>query len=188
MNLQGLTLAEVAAEVNAVLCGEGMRVVVVGGSAITIHAPEVYTSYDIDLAFVSGIERRAITQALAKIGFLPQGRDFVNATTPYTVDIVADTPYVDQRPLHEFVDVQTTHGSVTVVQLRDAIADRVAAFLYWDDSQSLEVAERALRANRTVVVWDDVSWALEQLDHSGPAFEKKFVLARDRLRNVYRES
>jgi hypothetical protein len=69
MNLQGLTLAEVAAVVNEALRAEGIRVVVVGGSAITIHAPDVYTSYDIDLAVVTGIDRRAIARTLAKLQF-----------------------------------------------------------------------------------------------------------------------
>jgi hypothetical protein len=42
--------------------------VAVGGSAITIHVPHVYTSHDIDLAVINGARHRALQKALEESG------------------------------------------------------------------------------------------------------------------------
>ena len=52
MTFKGGTLLEVAAQASAALELAGIKVAVVGGSAITSYVPEVYTSKDIDFAAV----------------------------------------------------------------------------------------------------------------------------------------
>jgi hypothetical protein len=185
MNLDGWSLAEVAAAVEAQLRAYGMSVAVVGGSAITIHVPQVYTSHDIDLAVTTGINHRRIGEALAGLGFKSYGRSYANETTPYTIDIVADTPYVDQRPIHDFDRVQTIRGDVTVLKLQDAIADRIAAFLYWQDSQSLDVAERSLAAADPKIDWASLIATLEQLEHGDHDTNERFQLALEVLSKAY---
>ncbi len=69
MSFAGMSLVEVAAAVATHLRTRGIEVVVVGGSAITSHVPEVYTSMDIDFAVTSGIDHRRIARALNKLGF-----------------------------------------------------------------------------------------------------------------------
>ncbi len=185
MNLDGWSLADVAAAVEAQLRAYGISVAVVGGSAITIHAPSVYTSYDIDIAVTTGMNHRRIAEALAGLGFKSQGRSYANETTPYVVDVVADTPYVDQRPIHDFDRVQTLRGNVTVLKLQDAIADRIAAFLYWQDSQSLDVAERALTTAGTKIDWKTLAATLEKLEHGDDDTNQRFQLALETLSKAY---
>jgi hypothetical protein len=103
---------------------------VVGGSAITSYVPEIYTSKDIDFAAINGTSRRAFTEAVAPLGFRPQGRDFVHSNSQFTLDLVADTPYLDQRPITKFETIKTCCGSVRVYLFEDALADRIAAFLH----------------------------------------------------------
>jgi predicted nucleotidyltransferase len=186
VNLEGKTLAEVAAIVDRQMYDHGMRVVVVGGSAITIHVPDVYTSEDIDLAITTGIDKRRISAALRTAGFVQDGRAFRNATTRYTVDIVADAPFVGDRPITDYEQIETPSGSVTVLRLEDAVADRIAAFLYWNDSQSLDVAERAVAAGRSKFSLERLESVVSQLDHRGFDLEKRFELALARLRAAYR--
>src|SRR5471032_1385575 len=126
----------------------GIHVVVVGGSAITAHVPDVYTSMDIDFAVTSGLHRSDIAAALKEAGFLPTGRSFSHPDTIYTLDFVADMPSIDAELVEEFDEVPTSQGTVRVYFIEDAIADRVAAFLHWSDSQSLDVAESAVAAAR----------------------------------------
>jgi predicted nucleotidyltransferase len=185
MNLSGKTLAEVAAVVDHQMRQDGMRIVVVGGSAITIHVPSVYTSGDIDLAVTSGIDKPKIIASLGKLGFRQDGRPFINSTTPFTIDIVADTPFVGDRPIYDVDEIETPSGNVTVLRLEDAIADRIAAFLYWKDSESLDVAERSVKAGRHKMSWDVLEGAVSQLDHSGFDLERRFALASERLRQAY---
>jgi hypothetical protein len=151
-----MSLVEVAAAVATHLKTHGIDVVVVGGSAITSHVPDVYTSMDVDFAVTSGLDRRRITLALSKLGFRQRGRIFAHADTAYSLDFVADRPYIDQKPVYGFSEIHTLVGNVRVLRLEDAIADRIAAFLHWSDSESLDVAERAASAARDRLTWERI--------------------------------
>jgi len=184
MKFSGMSLVEVAALVAAHLKTYGIEVVVVGGSAITCHVPAVYTSMDIDFAVTSGIDRRRITRALHELGFELRGRVFVHPDTMYPLDFVADRPYVEQDPIYDFAAIHTPTGTVQVLRLEDAIADRIAAFLHWSDSESLEVAVRAAIAARDRLTWPRVSAALRRLDTTSPDTEQRMTLAHVRLRRA----
>ena len=185
MNLEGMTLNQVSAIVSEQLRAHGIRPVVVGGSAITAHVPLVYTSNDIDLAIVSGVAHRRIAPALAEIGFVLKGRSYENPTTPFPIDIVADTPWVDQRPILEYARIETDVGAFDTLRLEDAVADRIAAFLYWNDSESLDVAERAVAGAHKRPSWEVLHATLLQLESGGGEIGKRFELALERLSNIY---
>ena len=185
LTLRRATLTEVAARASAHLERAGIPVAVVGGSAVTIHAPEVYASNDIDFAAIRGTTRRDFAAAVAPLGFGASGRDFVHPESRFTLDLVADTPFIDQRPITRFAKVSTRFGQVRVYRFEDAIADRVAAFLHWGDSQSLDVAESAVRARAGEIAWQPIESALKRLDATGPAGVERLSLATTRLRSAY---
>jgi len=185
MSLRRGSLLEIAAQASANLEKAGIKVAVVGGSAVTAYAPEIYTSKDIDFAAINGTSRREFSSALAELGFKPRGRDFAHSATPYTLDLVADTPYVDQRPITEFQTLKTRFGPVRVYKFEDAIADRIAAFLHWGDSQSLDVAERALHARASTTSWRTIRQAVKKLDVSLPEAARRLTLALKRLRAAH---
>jgi hypothetical protein len=184
MNFAGMSLVEVAAAVAAHLRTHGVEVVIVGGSAITAHVPAVYTSKDIDFAVTSGPDRRTIVRALSEVGFLQQGRIFVHPDTVYTLDFVPDTPHIDREPVYDFAEIRTSVGSVSALRLEDAIADRVAAFLHWSDSESLDVAERSVFAARDRLTWDRIDAALSKLDTNTSDGKRRMALARERLQRA----
>ena len=184
MKFVGMSLAEVAAAVATHLKTRDIEVVVVGGSAITAHVPDVYTSMDIDLAVTSGINRRKIGRALNELGFTPRGRVFAHPDTKYELDIVADRPYIDQHPIFEFAEIETPAGGVRVLHLEDAIADRIAAFVHWSDSESLDVAERAAAAARDRLTWEAIDRALRKVDTRLPESAARMALASERLRRA----
>ena len=177
-----LTLSELAATVATHLKRQGIEVVVVGGSAITAHVPDVYTSMDIDFAVTSGLDRRKISRALLSLGFHERGRVFENPETVYVLDFVADTPYIDQRAISEYVDLSTSAGTFSVYRIEDAIADRVAAFIHWSDSESLDVAERTVAAARERISWQFLETALSQIETPNPDAIARMELVRTRIR------
>lgn len=178
------SLLEVAAQATSILERAGIAVAVVGGSAITSYVPEIYTSKDIDFAAINGASRRAFTEALAPLGFSPRGRDFVHPESEFTLDLVADTPYIDQRPITEFETLKTPYGPVRVYRFQDAIADRIAAFLHWGDSQSLDVAEQAVRVRAKLINWRQLSATLRKLDSSEPQAGRLLKVALTRLKKA----
>jgi hypothetical protein len=177
-----LTLSELAATVASHLKRHGIEVVVVGGSAITAHVPDVYTSMDIDFAVTSGVDRRKISSALRDLGFHEHGRVYASPATIYVLDFVADIPYIDQHAVTDYVDLRTAAGTFRVYRLEDAVADRVAAFIHWSDSESLDVAERTVAAAKARTSWDLVDAALSQIETLDAAAIARMELARGRLR------
>jgi hypothetical protein len=182
MNLKDASLIEIAALASKELEAAGIKAAVVGGSAVTAYVPDVYTSHDIDFAAINGASRREFGAAVAKLGFHASGRDYVNPDVEFSLDLVADTPYVDQRAIKDFTTMPTRFGPVWVLQFEDAIADRIAAFLHWSDSQSLEVAERAVRAYALHISWKSIERALDGLDSSGADGHARLALAKRRLK------
>ena len=120
----------------------------------------------------------------AVIELPPTRRTFVHRDTGYALDIVADTPYIDWEPVYDFAEIRKSAGPVRVLRLEDAIADRIAAFLHWSDSESLDVAERSIAAARNRLTWEGVDAALLRLDTSTKESAQRMALARDRLRRA----
>ncbi len=161
--LAGLTLNELAAVIANHLKSDGIETVVIGGSAITAHAAQVYTSRDIDFATPGGESVRRITASLARIGFARHGRIYAHPDTAYTLDFIADTPYIDQRPIVEYAELSTPFGSFKVYRVEDAIADRVGHYVHWSDNEALEVAERVASACKEQIAEPALENALNQL-------------------------
>ena len=166
------------------LASKGIIVVVVGGSAITLHVPEVYTSHDIDFAVPSGHRLSELTAALAEIRFVRKGRVYVSPDSVYSVDIIADVPLIEQEPIYDYAVMATSAGTLNVLHLEDAIGDRVSAFVHWSDSESLDVAERALTAARTRIDSSRLQHALERVRPEGNAARLRLQLARERLGRI----
>ena len=183
-----LNLAEVAAVIAARLAEGGIKICVVGGSAITIHEPNVYVSHDIDPAILTGIDRRKIELVLRTIGYKREGRIFVHPQSEWTVDIVADTPYIASRPITTYASIDTKFGAIRTYQLEDALADRIAAFLFWSDSQSLSVAERLVARRARDLDWPRLVAALGSLDADDPASAERLTFATRRLRRKFDEN
>ena len=90
-----------------------------------------------------------------------------------------------EAPLHHmfrmFIRRLTSVGIVRVYHIEDAIADRIAAFLHWSDSESLDVAERSTRAARDRISKRRLDAALDALEPGDTASLARMAIARDRL-------
>lgn len=117
-------LVKVAAILSEALRREGLEATVVGGSAIEIHAPDAYTTGDIDLVVP---ERHGIDWSVAlERAFRPLGfarRHWVRG------DIFVEIP---SRTLLDPVDIFAV-GVLTlrVIRKEVVLADRIVGFKYW---------------------------------------------------------
>src|SRR5262249_44292969 len=112
-----MSLAEVAAAVSEHLKNNSIYVVVVDGCTITSQVTTDYTSINVYFALSSDSVRRLISTALKELGFEPRRRIFVHPDTAYTVDFVAEPPYIDQEPVYDFAEIQTSFGRFRVLKL-----------------------------------------------------------------------
>lgn len=138
------SLRDVAATISQALAARGIAVVVVGGSAITAHAHRMHTPQTIDFAVPSGMQSQAIEETLRALGFTKSGRSFTNAASPFDIEFVTELPRVHKHTVTEFETIQTSSGPFRTLLIEDAIADRIAAYLFAHDPHSLQVAEQTL--------------------------------------------
>lgn len=141
MILRSTSLKDVAGAVAAALRAIGYEPVVVGGSAATIHAPEVYRSSDVDMIVQAGIsDPRAVVAAMAALGFSLRSSMFFHESNPYTVEFVPSPVSVANDIIEDFARIDTAFGPVLVLHAEDAVCDRLNKFVAWNDLDSLDVA------------------------------------------------
>ncbi|MBA4157054.1 MAG: hypothetical protein H0X65_06215 [Gemmatimonadetes bacterium] len=137
-------LVKVAALVSAALRQEGLDPVVVGGSAIEIHAPGTYTTRDIDLVVPErfGIDwHQAQERAFRSLGFERHGRHWTRD------DVFVEIPSRTLSDPVAIFDVGPT--TLKVIAKEVVLADRIVGFKYWG------VTDYGLQAIALLVTFGD---------------------------------
>lgn len=104
----------------------GMRVTLVGGSAIEVHAPGIFKSGDIDLVIeaTQGPSRRdRLDPVFASLGFDREGRHWKRG------DLFVEVPSQSMEDPTETVRVG--HFPLRIVTKEILLADRVVGFKHW---------------------------------------------------------
>lgn len=104
----------------------GMRVTLVGGSAIEVYAPGIFKSGDIDLVIesLSGInQRERLDPVFTELGFEKAGRHWTRG------DLFVEVPSQLMEDPSELVRVG--HFPLRIVSKEILLADRVVGFKHW---------------------------------------------------------
>ncbi len=139
-DLGKLSHCELAAFLCDHLRSRGIETVLSGGACVSIYSRNRYESYDLDFVNVAEAPLKKIETALREIGFVPDGRIYVNKKVKYSVDIL-------NPPLSIGGEKIMVTGTITIkgMQLKlltptDSVRDRLAAFYFWNDLQALQQA------------------------------------------------
>ena len=115
-------LAVTAAVVSEQLKPRGMIATLVGGAAIELHAPGVYTTTGIDLV-VEGQSRTALDMAPTELGFTRHARHWV------LDDLLVEVP---GNWMSDPIDIIHAGAlSLRVVRREVVLADRIVGFKHW---------------------------------------------------------
>ena len=131
------SITELAAEVAEHLQNHGIEVVLVGGLAVEIYTENLYLTKDIDMVNTNYSAPKAIHSAMAEIGFYKQGRVYVNDTTDITVEFPPGPLSVGDQLIKNTTHTQVANKRVPILTVEDVIKDRLAAYIHWQDRQSL---------------------------------------------------
>lgn len=137
MTDRGDRLVEAAAVIQRRFAARGIRLVVVGGSAITAWDARVHTSLDIDL--VGAALTVDLDEVLrGELGFAREGRHWFDED----LRLAVERPGVTLEPAGaEVVEVRSPSGaSVLVIALEDLILDRV---LEWEATGAFDAWAQA---------------------------------------------
>ena len=149
-----MSAGELAAYVASHLKGRGIEVVLSGGACVTIWSEGRYVSADVDLIGGGMTPRLSLRKALAEIGFVEQGRQFVHPDARFFVDCPSGPVALGREAPKEIRTMQFATGSLRLLSPTDCVKDRLLAWYHWQDRQSLEQA--ALVAERNPVDLDEL--------------------------------
>jgi len=146
------SLADVAVVVGDALRRSGVHAVLTGGACADLYAGGASPSFDADFILSGAYAMRDLDRALASVGFKRRRDHYVHPGLPYRVEFPPGPLGIGQdsriRPvLHRRRGARTLALSAT-----DACRDRLAAFYFWHDRQSLGAAV-------AIAVGHRVSWA-----------------------------
>ncbi|MCU0276478.1 MAG: hypothetical protein MUF02_06465 [Acidobacteria bacterium] len=146
-DLSALTHRELAAFICEHLRGRGIEMVLTGGACVTIYTRNRYESLDLDFVNVAGAPGKRIDSALAEIGFLPEGRIYVSKKSRYSVDILSPPLSIGEEKISETYAIHVRKMELRLLTPTDSVRDRLAAFYFWNDLQTLEQALMVARNN-----------------------------------------
>lgn len=150
--IKDLTRLELAALVAETLKGEGIDVVLSGGSCVSIYSSEKYVSKDLDFIDVSLKSNRQIAKAIQSLGFENQpknSRHFAHTETTLTLEFPSAPLMIgDEHIKSNAVDaIDTDLGTLRLLTPTDCVKDRLANYYYFGDKQCLEQALLVAKAH-----------------------------------------
>lgn len=138
VDLENITLQELACFVYETLKSHGIDAVLVGGACVSIYSENQYQSLDVDFATYNDL--KPVELILKEFGFKRLGRCFNHKKCPYVIDFVNPPIAVGNEAVRKFDILKTESGILQLLSPTDCVKDRLASFFYWKDNQSLDQA------------------------------------------------
>jgi len=154
------SVQEIAALVSQALDRAGITATLSGGAAVILYSNNEHESCDLD--FVTSARNSAIEEAIAPLGFrrVAGARQFEHPETDYYLEFPPGPLAFGDTVVSadDATIVQTDFGPVRIVTPTQIVMDRVAAYVHWNDNQSLDQA--VMVARRQDVDWQALrEWA-----------------------------
>ena len=143
-----MTQAELAAYVQSHLQAKGISVILSGGAAVAIYTENKYVSADIDLINVNFVNQKKIVEAMKEIDFSEKNRYFIHPDTKHFVEFPPGPLSVGEEPVKRIIEIKFSTGLLRVISETDCVKDRLAAYYFWNDQQSLAQAILVAKSTR----------------------------------------
>ena len=139
-SIKEMSIGEFGAFVSDYLRGQGIDVVLSGGSCVTIYSRNRYQSFDLDFVGDRGAERKNIKSALLNLGFSEKNKYFIHPESEYFVEFPSGPLAVGSEAVKEVVELDFPTGRLRLISPTDCVKARLAAYYHWQDRQCLEQA------------------------------------------------
>lgn len=157
-NIKQMSIEQLCAFVSNHLQADDIPVVLVGGACVSIYSDNNYQTADIDFIERYDTRRKDLIASLEKIGFTEKNRYFEHPDTDYFLEFPSGPISVGNEPINDFAVVDTQFGKLVLLTATDICKDRLAAFFYWQDEQSLTQAIN-IASNNDVDIENIAQWA-----------------------------
>lgn len=139
-------LVQVARHVADALGAAGIPAVLTGGACASLLTEGTYQSYDLDFVVRGEIRASGLDSAMASIGFIREGSRYVHPRVRFFVEFLPGPLAIGMDHQIRPVELKIEGTVLLALSATDSCRDRLAAFYFWQDRQSLRTAvEIALR-------------------------------------------
>ena len=133
-------LSEVAAQVAKALEDAGIRAVLTGGACASLYTHGAYQSSDLDFVLQRAVSAAALDAAMTGAGFTRQGNQYVHPQCAFFVEFPRGPLAIGSDYRIQPVEYRVRQRVVFALSATDSCRDRLAAFYFWNDRQSLRTA------------------------------------------------
>jgi len=140
LNWKRITSLELGALISQSLRDNGFDSILVGGACVSIYSENKYISKDLDFVIYPPVKE--IVSVLESLGFrLEFSNRFVRDDCPFYIEFLNYPVTIGSEIiLDRFKIIKTPQGNLKILTPTDSVKDRLAAYYYWNDLQSLEQA------------------------------------------------
>lgn len=140
MKIKDISLKDLAIYVSDYLSKHGIDTALSGGACVTIYTHNKFISNDLDFVLISTKKQKEIKSLLEKIGFHAEGRHFKHKDTEFFLEFIPPPLSVGEEPVKEISEIRKGNRTLKLLSPTDCVKDRLTAYYYWNDRQSLEQA------------------------------------------------
>ncbi|QYK52322.1 MAG: hypothetical protein KF824_08635 [Fimbriimonadaceae bacterium] len=135
------TLTDIAFAVCTAFEKYGKTIVLTGGRAASIYAPEQYQSRNLDFMMRFSVAGKEALDELQKLGFEPsEGSMYKHSKNPITIDFIVGDILIGERLIQEWATMRRQAQVLFLLKRTDCICDRLASYLYSNDLSALSAA------------------------------------------------
>jgi hypothetical protein len=166
--ISDMSHAELAAYIQRHLAERGIDVILTGGSAVSFYSGDLYVSKDIDLVIALFSRRPRIERAMMEIGFSKVDRYYEHPDTEFLVEFPGGPASVGEEQIRKIHSYELHTGTLRVISPTDCVKDRLAAYYYFNDQQSIKQAKLVIQ-NQDVDLdevsrWSEAEGKLEEFN------------------------
>lgn len=169
------SLKELAQWVGKLLKEANIDAVLTGGAVVSIYTDNQYQSYDLD--FITHSSLKELEKAFEGTGFKREGRLFKHSDTDFFIDFPAPPLSIGNQPVTEFNEIISEDQYLKLLTPTDSVMDRLAAFYYWNDHQSLMQALMVAESNEIdfyrIKIWSEEEGMGEKFKHFHDEYKKR---------------
>lgn len=140
MDIEKLSLEDLAIYISDHLRKNGIETVLSGGACVSIYTENKFLSYDLDFVLLSYEQRGRLKSVLADIGFFLEGRHYRHKDTPFLAEFLSPPLSIGAEPVKNISRIQKGKRFLALLSPTDCVKDRLAAYYHWGDRQSLDQA------------------------------------------------
>ncbi len=123
--------------------------ILIGGCALAYYSREVYFTADIDVAYP---DREALGEVLQELGFVVEGRYWVQHELKLVVEVPASSLPGEDAPL-EIVEFEDGL-ECTIIGIEDLLIYRMNACKHWKSTSDCEMVELLVRQFSEEIDWE----------------------------------